>query len=113
MDMSYGPPYDPTLEFPSGKSSRYCFLTAVHAAIILIPLCRNTMSLCIYTTILLASISNIMLGDKITKKVWDARRMLQEAFEKSLTQEAGLHLAQVVYPERLSQFMKMSTDVSG
>ena len=60
-----------------------------------------------------ASISNTTIADQIAKQVWDAPRMLQDTFDKVLTLEASLQLADGVHLWRPSQVMQVSTVVPG
>ena len=58
------------------------------------------------------SINNDSIADKIAKQVWYAQRTLQDAFERALTLEAGLQLAEGVHLQRSFQVMQVSTNVS-
>ena len=57
------------------------------------------------------SINNTSIADKIAKQVWYAPRTLQDALERALTLEAGLHLAKGEHLGRSPQVMQVSTSV--
>ena len=75
-----------------------------------LPINLHTDTMRIYHSV--TSKNNMSTAHKIAEQVRYALRTLEDAFERALTREAGLHLAKGAYLGRSPQVMQVSTSAS-